>query len=245
MKSTIIIILLMFPIIKGWAQKIEEITHREVNVHFNDSSIKANVLLEEKRVRLKNSVDYYWYHNNSIKTNQGDYKGRLLDGDYKVSTQKGNLIMKGSFEKGSRSGEWKRWTEKGQLTLIDKWKNGVRNGAYQKYSAGKLVEKGVYRKGLLHGKKIVYQSDSVFSITAYKKGEEVVKKEKKEKEEENSIKEDEKEKNTPFWKNNKEKEGDLNKKPKNKKKLKKAKKTGEKKAAKEKKKPRDKSEKKD
>ena len=49
MKNVILIILVVCSFQIGWTQKIEEITHREINVHFNDSSIKANILFTNKK----------------------------------------------------------------------------------------------------------------------------------------------------------------------------------------------------
>jgi hypothetical protein len=201
MKNTIIILLAGLSSHIGWTQKIQEITHREINVHFNDSSVKANVLLADKKQHLRNSTDYYWYYNNSIKYNQGDYKGRLLDGGYQVTLKDGKLITKGRFSKGSKSGEWKKWDAQGKLIDVTNWSKGDKDGKYQKYANGKLIEKGVYqknklkdyyfvyenekliekrsyKKGILHGKQITYKSDTIFSEVFYKKGVTVLPKEK-------------------------------------------------------------------
>ena len=35
-----------------YAQKIKEVTHRDISVHYKDSSVNATVLLEEKKIRL-------------------------------------------------------------------------------------------------------------------------------------------------------------------------------------------------
>ncbi|KAB2859601.1 MAG: hypothetical protein F9K09_01395 [Flavobacteriales bacterium] len=186
----------------SFAQKMKELTHREISEHYTDSSIKASILLENKKVRLKNTIDYYWYYNNNIKFNQGDYKGKLLDGDYQVITKNGNLIRKGQFKTGYKVGVWKDWNTKGELLLVQQWNNGQKNGSCQKYFDGKLIEegnynnnklngsykkfnndtlieKGIYKNDLLHGKQVVYQNDTIYSITRYKKGKEVIKKEKK------------------------------------------------------------------
>jgi antitoxin component YwqK of YwqJK toxin-antitoxin module len=201
MKNIVIILLLVLSSHAGWTQKIQEITHREINIHFNDSSIKANVLLADKKQHLKNSTDYYWYYNNSIKHNQGDYKGRLLDGEYQVTSKKGDLITKGKFSKGFRSGEWKKWNNQGELIDINNWSKGNKKGKYLKYHKGKIIEKGSYqknklngyyfiyengqliekkkyKKGVLHGKQIIYKADTVFSEVLYKKGIEVFLEEK-------------------------------------------------------------------
>ena len=107
MKFYATIVFLVFLLVNTKAQKVEEITHREINIQFNDSSIKANVLLADKKIKLNNQIDYYWYQNNAIKINQGGFKGKLLDGDYQVTIPKGNLIKKGNFKNGNVSGEWK------------------------------------------------------------------------------------------------------------------------------------------
>lgn len=186
----------------SFAQKIKELTHREISVHDNDSSIKASILIENKKIRLKNTIDYYWYYNNAIKFNQGDFKGKLLDSDYQVVTKNGNLIRKGQFKTGYKVGMWKEWNTKGELLLVQQWSKGQKNGSYQKYFEGKLIEvgnynnnqlngsykkfnndtlieKGMYKNDLLHGKKVVYQNDTIYSFARYKKGKEVIKKEKK------------------------------------------------------------------
>jgi antitoxin component YwqK of YwqJK toxin-antitoxin module len=199
MKNFTLLILLVLSIAKGWTQNIEEITHREVNVHFNDSSIKANVLLSEvKKLRVNSAKVYYWHHNNSIKSNQGDYKGRLLDGNYEVITKDGALITKGFFKQGTKNGVWKKWNQQGQLISTETWLKGMKNGVckkfqngvineklsyaknringrYQKFENGHLIEKRTYKNGALHGKQILYQSDTVLSVTTFKKGVVVVK----------------------------------------------------------------------
>ena len=216
----------------GFTQKIEEITHREVNVHFNDSSIKASILIEDKKVKPKNAIHYYWYYNNSIKVNQGGYKGRLLDGTYQVVNKDGSLLTNGTLKKGYQTGEWKHWENNGDLRAVYNWRKGHENGSYQKFNEGKvieeghcingkisgsyrkyenekLIEKGSYKNGNLHGKVITYKDDTIFREVAYKKGKEVIKKDKKPKDEtkeEEVKKEDGKtKKKWQFWKKNEEK----------------------------------------
>ncbi len=183
------------------AQKIKEITHRDISVHYSDSSINATVLIEEKGIKSNTNIDYYWYQNNAIKVNQGGYKGKLLDGDYQVTTVDGNLVTKGEFKKGYKISSWKTWKANGELAAIYHWNMGYKNGNYQlyvdgkvtekgsyklgklhgaflKYEAEQLVEKGAYKNSKLHGKIIVYKNDTIFSITKYKNGKEIMPKEK-------------------------------------------------------------------
>ncbi len=186
------------------AQKMEEITHREVNIHFADSSIKAYFLLEKEKIRLKPDVYYFWYENNSIKINQGDYKGRLLDGKYEVVNRDGNLITKGQISKGLKINEWKKWNASGHLLAISHWKKGRqtgsfktynngslieegfylmnhKNGTYKKFENDTLIEKGTFKNGVLQGKVTQYANDTVLGITTYKKGKVIIKKEKEDK----------------------------------------------------------------
>lgn len=202
MKYTLTIALLILLLSRSQGQKLKDITHREVNIHQNDSSIKATILLEEKKVKLHSLVNYYWYYNNSIKTNQGDFQGMLLDGGYHVTTRDGRLITKGNFRKGVKTGEWKNWNEKGELLRITNWKKGYKKGVYQKFVGGQLVENGKfkrnqlnghyqkfrntelieegnYKKGKLEGKQIKYQNDTVLEKTGYHHGKKIMPTEKK------------------------------------------------------------------
>lgn len=233
MKNAIIITLVVFSFQVGWTQKIKEITHREINVHFGDSSIKATILLADQKTHLKNTTDYYWYYNNSIKSNQGDYKGRLLDGGYQVITKKGHLITKGNFKKGNKSGVWKKWNNEGKLVSINNWSKGVRNGKYQKYDNGKLTEHGTYMRnklygfyyvyeneklvekrkyqnGKLHGKQITYKADTIFSKVIYKNGVQVISKDNsnaKEEIQDTNDKDLRENKWWKIWKKNEKKQG--------------------------------------
>lgn len=187
-----------------YAQKMEETTHREVNIHFADSSIKSYFLLGQEKIRLKSDVYYFWYENNSIKINQGDYKGRLLDGKYEIVNRDGNLITKGEIRKGLKVNEWKDWHSNGDLLSVYNWTKGYKTGNFKKYKTGSLIEegfylrnhkngpykkfendtlieKGIYKNGFLDGKIIRYANDTILSVTKYKKGKEAVGKEKKDK----------------------------------------------------------------
>lgn len=231
-QSGFLLTLCFVAFVNASAQKNEEVTHREVNVHYNDSSIKATILLEEKKIKPKNHINYYWYYNNSIKVNQGGYKGRVLDGAYQVIGKGGNLLRQGELKKGYQTGEWKSWELNGNLSSIYNWKKGHKTGTYQKFKGGKvieegsykngkqkgtyrkyenekLIEKGKYKKGKLNGKIISYKNDTLFSEIKYKNGAETIVK-KKEIEPKKAEQKVEKEKNSnkwwQFWKKGEEKQ---------------------------------------
>ena len=219
MKSVISIVIVLFHCTAMYAQYIDGLDHREVNLHFPDSSIKAEVLTKEKKVQVDNTKKYYWYDNNAINHNQGGYKGNLLDGKYIVVNKHGKMITEGNFIKGNKTGEWKYWDEEGYLTALIKWDKGHKEGEYFKYKQGSIILKGYYHKnrpegsykkyenrkiietgsfknGVLHGKKITYKGDTVLKKEVYKNGDLVHQKDKTAKnkvEEKEEGKKDEKE----------------------------------------------------
>ena len=197
MRNAIIytICLLGFFVQQSKAQRLKEVTHREINIHSNDSSIKAMIMIENK-VRPNEKNNYYWYYNNEIKSNRGGYNGKLLDKKYLVTDYQNNLLEQGEFKKGMKSGEWKRWNKKGELITVNNWCKGNKNGAYRKYENGRLIEKGCYRNNRIHGVVRNYASDTLSTKTRYKMGEVVPVKEKKKKEEKKTEKVEVKESKT-------------------------------------------------
>ena len=238
MRYSITLLLVIFSLQYSWGQKVKPISHRLITIHKVDSSIKATVLLEHKKVKPKNLIHYHWYYNNAIHVNQGGYEGKLLDGVYQVISKEGKLIVKGNFQKGVKMGEWKRWDIQGELLTVVHWKSGYRDGVSKTfengslvnscvYSKGKLnglskhyrndtlVEKNHYKKGLLHGKQITYQNDTVASEENYRLGKELPLKEKKvkrekAKKEEKTVEKEE----VPVVKKEETKKGDFWKKRK-------------------------------
>lgn len=61
-----------------------------VTVANPDSSVKARVLYENKKVTPKPYLMYFWYSSNAIQYTQGSYDGKLLHGEYSVFYPNGN-----------------------------------------------------------------------------------------------------------------------------------------------------------
>lgn len=189
MKVVIPFLFMILPLF-GLTQKLEEITHRTINIHHSDSTITLNVLVEKTEIKPNSNIHYYWYHRDVIHSNQGGYKEKLLDGKYQVITKQGKLITEGYFQYGMKAGVWKKWNEKGELLSISRWEKGVQNGNHEEYEDGQISKKSSYKKGLLHGKYITFQNDTISNEVAYKKGilieekpeKEVVEKKSKKKE---------------------------------------------------------------
>jgi len=118
---------------------------------------------------------YYWFSSGLIKSTQGGYSGKLLNGGYQELFHNKNLKELGTFRSGLKMGKWMSWDENGRLKEEDNWDSGKRNGIYSKYdSLGRLVEKGKYRNGLLNGKQTSLIGDST-KIAYYKKGKAIPK----------------------------------------------------------------------
>lgn len=158
------------------AQKIKNLTHREVSLQVDDSFIKTSILVQKKSKHLNNNTTYYWYHNNTIKSNQGGYKGNLLDGKYIRTSSSGNMIELGYLKKGVKCGKWKKWDENGQLIHMITWRKGEKSGLFETFKEGVTNEKGRYKNDLLHGKITTYGDKT--TATFYKRGNVVPKKER-------------------------------------------------------------------
>lgn len=201
-KQLISMLIVMLTFYNGKAQKIEEITHRKIYIHHNDSSIECSALLANKGTKANISTTYYWYDKDKILMNQGGFGEKLLDGTYQVVTKNRQLITEGYFKNGAKSGVWKKWNEEGQLLDVYHWKKGQTNGVYQLFNKGVLIEQGQYKNGLLQGKQLIYQKDTTI-VNKYKDGKLVLPKEKKEP----VLKEDKKKESSKKPPKEEEKEG--------------------------------------
>ncbi len=144
------------------------LTHKVI-VNHNDYTIVAYVKPTNK-IYVESDRLYYWFSTNLIKSTQGGYSGKLLNGRYQEFFLNKNLKELGAFRAGLKTGKWKSWDDAGKLKEEYYWDSGKRNGTYAKYdSLGRQREKGKYRNDLLNGKQTVMIGDST-KITYFKKG---------------------------------------------------------------------------
>ena len=160
---------------------------REVIANYSDSLVKANLFVDNKRIKTKDYLVYYWFKSGKINKNLGGYDGNLLNGRYVVFDENNNMVTEGYFKKGIKHGTWKRWLPKGGILDKQTWKYGQLNGISLLYNKeGTVLQISKYKNGKRHGKYILYEN-GVETIRKFKNGEEVFpkvkeKKEKKQKE---------------------------------------------------------------
>jgi antitoxin component YwqK of YwqJK toxin-antitoxin module len=87
---------------------------------------KANFYVEmlPGKRKLKKSLPYFGYKNNSIHSVMGQIMGKPLHGNYEELNFNGQLVLKGQFNKGLKNGTWLSYNSEGFLTKDLTYKNG-------------------------------------------------------------------------------------------------------------------------
>lgn len=170
---TFLTLILIFTGFLSEAQKIL-IPKNRIPVHQADFFAWVEVYDGEiKTSSLENNKTYYWIKAKQIHTSKGGYYGELLHGEYTALYKTDALKEKGKYSKGLKTGEWKEWHPNGELLCISHWKNGLPKGSFCYYNtSGKITRREWYKNGLLHGKQMTY-TDSIETITKYRKGKAV------------------------------------------------------------------------
>lgn len=154
-----------------FAQKMPDLNLNKLRINLIDKTIQAEIkpVIPEPIPQFDRS--YFWYSANQVRSTQGGFSGKLLNGAYSEFYLNKNLKTQGFFIKGLKTGKWKHWNKDGLLKEIQFWQEGVKAGNFQLYDTdGKLMEEGIYRKNLLHGiYKIHHNKDSI-EVKKYHKG---------------------------------------------------------------------------
>lgn len=133
-------------------------------VYLNNSegSIKADVVYENKSIRVDENLSYFWYSSNKIMETKGGYDGRMLDGNYTSYYLNDNLHEKGQFSNGLKNGQWTLWYENGKIKEISHWKHGLKDGLFKKFDVrGNLQQVANMKHGKLHGAVLQYNADTI------------------------------------------------------------------------------------
>ncbi len=145
---------------KGQKNVNELLTHKVI-VNQGDHTIVAYAKPVDQ-ISLDIDKRYYWFSSNQIKSTQGGFSGKLLNGSYQEFYPNKQLKESGFVTKGLKAGLWKSWDRTGQLQNDYNWNSGRRNGVYHIYdSTGIVFEVGRYRNDLLNGKQKLFHGDSV------------------------------------------------------------------------------------
>ena len=91
-----------------------------------------------------------FHANKKPATRQRLVKG-VEDGPYQELTNRGKVIVEGSYRGGVKHGAWKEWTPDGVLLLEQTWKRGKLEGTVKKYVDGKLSVQSTYVDGKADG----------------------------------------------------------------------------------------------
>src|SRR5437879_9375353 len=99
-----------------------------------DTSYSFHVT-NEKITNLRSST-YYWFGQGDIRSTQGGYSGKLIDGVFEKFNRKNALIEKGEFENGLKEGTWTKWYPNGKFLSQYRWRNGQRDGDFEEFHPG-------------------------------------------------------------------------------------------------------------
>lgn len=150
-----------------------------VNIAKKDTTIKADVLSDNSKIKPDENLTYNWFASNKILETKGGYDGHLLHGSYTSFYGNNNLRQKGKFKKGLKEGKWIAWFINGKINEITHWKHGMKNGKYSMYNGeGKIMVETKFRKDKLNGTMTSYQDEKILSKRKYKNGLEIILKEK-------------------------------------------------------------------
>lgn len=149
----------------------DELVSYRASVNYADHSIIFFVRPLKTEIIPYPKRRYYWYSNNNVRSTQGGYSGKLLNGPYTDFYKNKQLKEQGNFRAGLKTDMWRSWSESGMLKEDSWWKKGVLNGPFLKYDhSGRLAERANYRHGMLHGKQVIYENTDSSMVFHYKHG---------------------------------------------------------------------------
>ncbi|HKG08721.1 MAG TPA: hypothetical protein VKB19_19785 [Pedobacter sp.] len=124
---------------------------KNVVMHTDSTTIRAQVQQENLLVLLKMENTYYWFDKGSINKSQGAYAGKVLHGQFRIySRETKRPLQSGRFNRGLKTGRWLNWNNSGMLRQSELYKDGHLNGPLLKYdSLGIPVDTLKFRNGRL------------------------------------------------------------------------------------------------
>lgn len=172
-------LILLICVNASFAQLIKPKDSYVVYINYPDYTIKTSVSNTTKKHKVDEELTYYWYASNKIMATKGDFDGKLIDGPYVSFYLSSNLKEKGNFKNGLKMGKWISWYENGKIDEITYWSNGKKSGSYKKFNEDESLSISAnYKNDKLKGTKTEYVDGQITSQKKYKRGKEIIKKEK-------------------------------------------------------------------
>jgi len=124
---------------------------RIINVHDSTSMIRTSVLPKSKsNVSLKEGRYYAWFSYNQIYYTENGVGGNLIDGNFQSFYFNNQLKTSGKYRKGLKAGYWKSWYDNGTLNELTKWKKGQLHGERILFnSLGDQVLREKYKRNVI------------------------------------------------------------------------------------------------
>jgi len=165
-------LLILLISISAKAQRLPGFDSGKITVNGADLTIVASVVTSPKEVATQIDKQYFWYSAGQIRSTQGGYSGKLLNGGYISYYLTKNLKEKGYFKHGLRDGEWTSWFENGNIQEKTTWKEGRKHGRFCEFSPmGKPIREGEFKKGKLDGKVLFYGGTDSVQTSYYNNGD--------------------------------------------------------------------------
>ena len=150
----------------------EYVQHRNT-VNYSDHYITFFVRPLKEDIIPDPQRRYYWYSANDVRSTQGGFSGKLLNGPYSDFYKNKQLKEQGNFIAGLKTGNWRSWMDNGVLKEDSRWRKGLQSGPSLKYdNSGRLTSRARYSNGRLHGKNILHEGADSTRVVHYKRGEE-------------------------------------------------------------------------
>lgn len=114
-------------------RKLEQGAINRTHLTFVDGDTVQRFTVTYDKPEPRSGRFYYWQGPTQILRTAGAYNGRLLTGDYQLTSRNGNLLVSGSFNKGLKTGSWRTWRPDGTPLSSSTWRKGRQWGKTKQY----------------------------------------------------------------------------------------------------------------
>jgi antitoxin component YwqK of YwqJK toxin-antitoxin module len=146
----------------------------KIRIVQSDKTVQAEILPVDDLPKTKADRFYFWYDANVIHATQGDFSGKLLNGNYAEYYPSKALKEKGIIKQGLKDGIWLSWYESGILSSSTTWDEGLKSGKFTFFNEkGIIVQAGHYKDNQLNGVIRIYHGKDSIELVTYKMGQPV------------------------------------------------------------------------